>query len=138
MSKRIDMMTIEELEEKINKYNNLTFIVKADDKELLEEYKILKEKLKDKNNEIEYLNEVIDGLEEEKEELEDECYELEEENSELKEEIKEVKRENKKLKIEMIAREMKNCIDPKIIKASQISMKNCLDAIELMSKIEKR
>ena len=96
MKKRINMMTIEELEEKIKKYNNLTFIVKADDEELLEEYKTLKEKLKDKDDEIEYLNEVIDGLEEEKDELENKNYKLIQELKENK-----VRSEGKMIKIKM-------------------------------------
>lgn len=94
----------------------------------------LEEKIKDKDDEIKYLNEVIDALEEEKEELDDECFKLEDENYSLREEIKELKKENMDLNVKMIAREIKKCITPKIIKASQISMKDCLDAIELMSR----
>lgn len=130
MKKRIDMMTIGELEEKIKKYNNLTFVVKVDNEELLEEYKTLKEKLKDKNAEIEYLNEVIDGLEEE---LDDECCELEDENYSLREELKQVRKENMDFKMEIIGEKMKKYIDPEIIKTCQIHMKDCLNAIGLMS-----
>ncbi|WP_338627518.1 hypothetical protein QJR52_06220 [Clostridium baratii] len=71
----------------------------------------------------------IDELEKEK--LDNE---LEVKNFKLVEEIKEIKRrfESRNLIIESIAKEMKVCINPEIIKASRINMKNCLDAIELM------
>ncbi|GAA0857745.1 hypothetical protein GCM10008916_12700 [Clostridium nitritogenes] len=73
----------------------------------------------------------IDELE--KEELDNE---LEVENFKLVEEIKEIKRifENRNLIIESIAKEMKKCINPEIIKVSQINMKNCLNTIELMTR----
>ncbi|MFR7934301.1 MAG: hypothetical protein ACLU4S_02580 [Clostridium perfringens] len=124
--------------------------------------KDLEKKILDKNEEIKYLNEVIDALEEEKEELDNECYELEEENVSLKEELEKVKKgeidrsrllikrmvdkiiekdklieelrkENREFKMEKIAKEMKTCINPEIIKAGLTSMKNCLDAIDLLS-----
>lgn len=122
----------------------------------------LEEKILDKNEEIKYLNEVIDSLEEEKEELDNECYELEEENVSLKEELEKVKKgeidrsrllikrmvdkiiekdklieelrkENREFKMEKIAKEMKTCINPEIIKAGLTSMKNYLDEIDLLS-----
>ncbi|HAT4321888.1 TPA: hypothetical protein I9071_003088 [Clostridium perfringens] len=93
----------------------------------------LKEKIQDKDDELNYLCEVIDALEEEKEELNSECEELEEENTKLKEELIKVKRENIEFKMEKIAKEMKTTINPKIIKAGLTSMKNCLDAIDLLS-----
>lgn len=73
----------------------------------------------------------IDELEKEK--LDNE---LEAENFKLVEEIKEIKRrfENRNLIIESIAKKMKKCINPEIIKVSQINMKNCLNTIELMSR----
>lgn len=76
----------------------------------------------------------IDELEKEK--LDNE---LEVKNFKLVEEIKEIKEikrifESRNLIIESIAREMKKCIDPEIIKVSQINMKNCLNTIGLMSR----
>ncbi len=93
----------------------------------------LEQKIKDKDEEIKYLNEVIDALEEEKEELDNECDELEEENSKLKEELIKVKRENIEFKIEKVAKKMKTTINPEIIKATSVSMKNCLATIDLLS-----
>lgn len=93
----------------------------------------LKEKIQDKDEELNYLCEVIDALEEEKEELDSECEELEQENTKLKEELIKVKRENIEFKMEKIAKEMKTTINPEIIKAGLTSMKNCLDAIDLLS-----
>lgn len=93
----------------------------------------LKEKIKDKDDELNYLCEVIDALEEEKEELDSECEELEEENIKLKEELIKVKRENIEFKIEKVAEKMKTTINPEIIKATSIAMKNCIEIIDLLS-----
>lgn len=85
------------------------------------------------NKKIEELKEENTKLKKEKENLEDECFELEEENNKLTAELKEVKSENMKLKMEKIAKEMKTTINPEIIKAGLTSMKNCLDAMDLLS-----
>ena len=112
MRKTIDMMTIGELEEKIKKYNNLTFVVKVDDEELLEEYKILKEKLK----EIKRISEDrYDLLIKATNELINKDMELEK-----------LKKENKKLKNENLEKEIKEC---------KINIKDCLDSIELFKNI---
>ncbi|WP_270599532.1 hypothetical protein [Clostridium baratii] len=46
----------------------------------------------------------------------------------------ELKSENMNLKMEKIAKEMKKCINPEIIKECKINMKDCLDAIELITR----
>ncbi len=128
----------------------------------------LKEKIKDKDDELNYLCEVIDALEEEKEELDSECEELEEENSSLEKELKEVKKvseirynlllkaveeieekdklikklkeENMELKMEKAAKKIQESditfsaeLEKYIAKSGLISLKSCLNAIDLLS-----
>lgn len=42
----------------------------------------------------------------------------------------------REFKMEEIAKEMKTCINPEIVKAGLIAMKSCLDAIDLLSSEE--
>ncbi|MDU6691661.1 MAG: hypothetical protein E6469_12705 [Clostridium perfringens] len=121
----------------------------------------LKEKIQDKDDELNYLCEVIDALEEEKEELNSECEELEEELKETKkvseirynlllkavEEIEEkdklikkLKEENMELKMEKAAKKIQESditfsaeLEKYIAKSGLISLKSCLNAIDLLS-----
>ncbi|MCR1963961.1 hypothetical protein NSA28_10035 [Clostridium perfringens] len=122
----------------------------------------LKEKIKDKDDELNYLCEVIDALEEEKEELNSECEELEEELEEVKkvsesrydlllkavEEIgekdkliKELRKENMELKMEKAAKKIQESditfsedLAKYIANAGLISLKSCLNSIDLLEK----
>lgn len=121
----------------------------------------LKEKIQDKDDELNYLCEVIDALEEEKEELNSECEELEEELEEVKkvsesrydlllkavEEIgekdkliKELRKENMELKMEKAAKKIQESditfsedLAKYIAKSGLISLKSCLNAMDLLS-----
>ncbi|MBI6048842.1 hypothetical protein KLF26_16500 (plasmid) [Clostridium perfringens] len=121
----------------------------------------LKEKIQDKDDELNYLCEVIDTLEEEKEELNSECEELEEELEEVKkvsesrydlllkavEEIgekdkliKELRKENMELKMEKAAKKIQESditfsedLAKYIAKSGLISLKSCLNAMDLLS-----
>lgn len=50
--------------------------------------------------------------------------------------LKESERKNREFKMEEIAKEMKICINSEIVKAGLISMKSCLDGIDLLSSEE--
>ncbi|EOU1128386.1 hypothetical protein CYK82_05860 [Clostridium perfringens] len=121
----------------------------------------LKEKIQDKDDELNYLCEVIDALEEEKEELDSECEELEEGLEEVKkvsgsrydlllkavEEIekkdkliKELREENMELKMEKAAKKIQESditfsedLAKYIAKSGLISLKSCLNAMDLLS-----
>jgi SMC interacting uncharacterized protein involved in chromosome segregation len=121
----------------------------------------LKEKIQDKDDELNYLCEVIDDLEEEKEELNSECEKLEEGLEEVKkvsesrydlllkavaeiEEkdklIKELRKKNMELKMEKAAKKIQESditfseeLAKYIAKSGLISLKSCLNAMDLLS-----
>ncbi|EOU1496167.1 hypothetical protein VOI04_000557 [Clostridium perfringens] len=94
----------------------------------------LKEKIQDKDDELNYLCEVIDALEEE---LEVKAVEEIEEKDKL---IKELRKENMELKMDKAAKKIQESditfseeLAKYIAKSGLISLKSCLNAMDLLS-----
>lgn len=94
---------------------------------LAKENKELEIKCKQKSN-------LIKGLENQLWEYEEDYDELEEKNGKLIKEVKELKYEKISESMKIIAEKMDECINSNIIKLGIISMKSCLDTIELFEK----